>query len=86
MIFSQIKATLGKQLSQYSTERMIIMRNGKYTSGMHYSDGYSSMLFETIMELEQTEDYEPLDKSKTRELVSAFNRVTGTNVPGVWTD
>jgi hypothetical protein len=86
MIFTQMKATLGKQLSQFSATRTVLMRNGKYTSGMNYNDGYAVMLFETIMELEETDNYLPLDKAKVRQLVGAFNRLTGMNVPDVWTD
>ena len=84
MTFENIKATLGKELSALSTTRVVLMRNGKYTSGMNYSDAYSSMIFETIMELEESEDYAPLTKSKVRELIKSFNKLTASNVPDVW--
>lgn len=86
MIFTQVKATLGKHVSDFFIKRVTTMRKGKYTSGMHYNDGYASMLFETIMELEESEDYAPLDKAKTRQLVGAFNRLTSSVVPDVWSD
>ena len=87
MIFEQVKATLGSQMSAYMIRQTTIMRNGKYTSGMHYKDGYVGMLFETIMEIDEAvEAYAPLTKVKVRELVRAFNKLTASTTPDIWID
>lgn len=87
MTFEQVKATLGSQMSAYMIRQTTIMRNGKYTSGMHYKDGYASMLFETIMEVDElVEEYDPLTKEQTRTLVRSFNKLTASTVPDIWVD
>jgi hypothetical protein len=86
MTFEQVKATLGMQLSNFYTVRTVTMRKGKYTAGMHFNDGYAAMLFETIMELEESETYSPMTKATTRELIRAFNKITASTVPDVWDD
>lgn len=84
MDFSNVKATLGKSLSDYMSKQTVFMRRGKYTTGMHYKDGYVSMLFETIMELDPVDEYAPMTKDKTRILVNTFNKLTSSAVPSVW--
>ena len=87
MIFEQVKATLGNQMSAYMGRQTTIMRNGKYTTGMHYRDGYVGMLFETIMEVDELiEEYDPLTKGDVRVLVRTFNKLTASTVPDIWTD
>jgi hypothetical protein len=86
MVFDNIKATLGKQLSIYSGRQTAVMRKGKYTAGMHYNDGYAAMLFESIMETEESDNFHPLGKEGIRSLIFAFNRLTKSSVPDVWED
>lgn len=87
MTYEQVKATLGSHLSTYTARQTAIMRNGKYTTGMHYKDGYAAMLFETIMEIDDpVENYDPLTKEDIRSLIRAFNKLTASTVPDVWTD
>jgi len=87
MTFEQVKATLGSQMSAYMIRQTTIMRNGKYTSGMHYKDGYAGMLFETIMEIDElVEEYDPLTKDNVRTLIRTFNKLTASTVPDIWAD
>ena len=87
MTYEQVKATLGNQMSVYMVGQTVIMRRGKYTSGMHYKDGYIGMLFETIMEVDEvTEEYDPLTKDEVRELIRTFNKLTASTVPDIWAD
>lgn len=87
MTYDQVKATLGNQTSQYMIKQSVIMRKGKYTSGMHYKDGYVGMLFETIMEIDEAvEEYAPLSKDDVRLLIRAFNKLTASTVPDIWAD
>lgn len=86
MTFSEVKGLMAKQLSSYYTKRCDLMRKGKYTAGMQYNDGYVAMLFETINEIQEEDEYYPLSKAYTRRLIFAFNRLTGSYVPDVWED
>jgi hypothetical protein len=62
------------------------MRKGKYTAGMHYNDGYAAMLFESVMELEEGDSYDPVTKAGARKMIVAFNKLTSSTVPDVWDD
>lgn len=87
MTYDQMKATLGSETSKYMARQTTVMRNGKYTTGMHYRDGYAAMLFETIMEIDElTEEYAPLTKDDVRTLVRTFNKLTAATVPDIWAD
>jgi hypothetical protein len=87
MTYEQVKATLGDQMSKYMIRETTVMRNGKYTSGMHYKDGYVGMLFETIMEVDElVEEYAPITKADARLLIRAFNKLTASTVPDIWAD
>lgn len=85
MTWGNIKADLDEALSQYSAERCILMRRGKYTAGDHWRDGYVAMVYETLMELSPIDDMYPFDTYKTRVLIGAFNRLTSKHVLDVWT-
>ena len=84
MTWININGLLNEAMSVYTSKRTKLMRSGKYTSGDHYQDGYTSMLYETIKELSSEDEFYPLDELKTRSLIGAFNRITGENVPSVW--
>ena len=85
MTFSEIKGSMAAAMSTFTGQRTNLMRIGKYTTGMHYSDAYAAMIIETITELNESETYYPLDKDGVRSLIYAFNRITSSSVPDVWT-
>jgi hypothetical protein len=86
MTYEQVKATLGSHMSSYMITQCTVMRNGRYTSGLHYKDGYVAMLFETLMEIDEvTESYDPLTKPDVRSLIRGFNKLT-SSVPDIWAD
>jgi hypothetical protein len=86
MTWVNIKELLNSALSNYSAKRTAIIRRGKYSSGDHWKDGYVSMLYETINELNIDDDFYPVDVLSTRFMIRSFNKLTGEKVPDIWTD
>lgn len=86
MIYGNIKAEIEQAFSDYTAERCVLMRRGKYTGGDHLKDGYVAMAYETLMELSPLDDMYPFGTYSTRVLIGAFNRLTSKSVMDVWTD
>lgn len=85
MIWTDIKSLLDSEMSSYSSRRTKLVRAGKYSSGDHYQDGFISMLYETMQELNADDELYPFNFDSTRKLIYSFNRLTGCKVPDVWT-
>jgi len=86
MIWGDIKSFLNLALSTYSQKRTALIRRGKYSSGDHYQDGYVAMIYETLNELDESNDFYPLGLLSTRYAIRSFNKLTGEKVPEVWTN
>ena len=86
MTWTDIKSLLNDAMANYTAKRAKLLRRGKYSGGDHWNDGTVAMLYETIQEMNQTDEYDPIDKAGVRRLIYAFNRLTGEKVPDVWSE
>lgn len=86
MTYGNIKAEIDQAMSDYTAERCKLIRRGKYSTGDHWHDGYTAMVYETLMELSPLDDLYPFGTYATRVLIGTFNRLTSKHVMDVWTD
>ena len=75
---------LNAAMSRFSASISIKMRSGKVTSLDHVRFGIVSMLFNSLIEVNCSDDLFPLGRNGVRRLIHAFNRLTGEVVPDVW--
>ena len=72
---------LNAAMSRFSTSISAKMRSGKVTSLDHTRFGIVSMLFNSLIEVNRSDELYPLGRDGARRLIYAFNRLTGEVVP-----